>query len=67
MNETVTYAVPSMHCGHCKRAVSEELAAVAGVEEVDVDLGSKIVIVRGANLVDGALRAAIEAAGYEVA
>lgn len=64
MDET-TYAVPGMHCGHCKAAVSEELAAVPGVEAVDVDLEAKRVTVHGDGLSDAALRAAIEEAGYE--
>jgi copper chaperone CopZ len=56
-----------MHCAHCERAVSEELSAVPGVESVDVDLESKLVVVRGDPLDDAALRAAIEEAGYEPA
>ena len=62
-----TYAVPGMHCGHCERAVSAELEQVAGVESVDVDLETKLVTVRGSNLEDSALRAAIEDAGYVAA
>ena len=56
-----------MHCGHCKAAVSEEVAAVPGVESVDVDLDTKLVVVRGGALDDAAIRAAIEEAGYEAA
>jgi copper chaperone len=63
--ETVTYRVPGMHCGHCEAAVKEELAEVEGVEAVDVDLDSKVVMVRGTRLSDDSLRAAIEAAGYD--
>lgn len=63
----ITYTVPAMSCGHCKQAVSAELAAVAGVESVDVDLDTKLVTVRGHGLDDSALRAAIEEAGYEAA
>jgi len=66
MSET-TYSVPGMHCAHCERAVSEELAAVPGVDSVEVDLERKLVVVRGAPLDDAALRAAIEEAGYEAA
>jgi copper chaperone CopZ len=40
---------------------------VAGVEAVDVDLGAKTVAVRGPELDDVSLRAAIAHAGYEVA
>ena len=56
-----------MHCEHCERAVTEEISAVAGVESVVVDLDSKRVVVRGSGLDDGAIRAAIEAAGYDAA
>jgi copper chaperone CopZ len=56
-----------MHCGHCKAAVSAELAGVEGVEAVDVDLESKRVVVRGRDLSDEALRSAIDEAGYEAA
>lgn len=63
----ITYTVPDMSCGHCKAAVSSGLQEVAGVESVDIDLGTKLVTVRGAGLDDAALRAAIEAAGYEAA
>jgi copper chaperone len=65
--ETTTYSVPGMHCGHCERAVKEELDAVPGVIAVDVDLETKRVTVTGDSLDDGALRAAIEEAGYEAA
>jgi copper chaperone CopZ len=67
MNETVSYTVAAMHCGHCERAVKEEISAVAGVSEVSVDLDTKIVTVTGESLEDGALRAAIAEAGYEAA
>ena len=62
-----TYSVPGMHCAHCERAVNEELAAVAGVDSVSVDLDRKTVVVRGERLDDAQLRAAIEEAGYEAA
>jgi copper chaperone len=63
----ITYTVPAMSCGHCKRAVSSELLAVEGVEDVAVHLETKLVVVRGAALDDARLRAAIEEAGYEAA
>ena len=65
MTETVGYRVPGMHCSHCEAALKEELAAVEGVEAVEVDLGSKVVTVRGTGLSDESLRAAIEEAGYD--
>ncbi len=63
----VTYLVPGMSCAHCERAVSAGLRSVAGVECVEVDLGRKLVVVRGEGLEDAVLRAAIEEAGYEAA
>ncbi|HXW80247.1 MAG TPA: heavy metal-associated domain-containing protein [Acidimicrobiales bacterium] len=65
MDQTITYTVPGMSCAHCERAVSQELSTVAGVNEVEVDLGTKLVRVSGQGLDDAALRAAIEDAGYE--
>lgn len=67
MSETISYTVPDMSCGHCKQAVTEELTQVEGVESVDVDLETKLVVVQGEGLEDAALRAAIEEAGYEAA
>ena len=63
----VIYRVPDMSCGHCKQAVSQELLAVEGVDSVDVDLDTKLVVVHGEPLDDARLRAAIEEAGYEAA
>ncbi len=65
--ETRSYTVPDMTCGHCKKAVTEEVSKVDGVAEVDVDLDTKLVLVRGEGLDDSALREAIEEAGYEAA
>lgn len=67
MSETMTYRVPGMSCGHCKQAVERGLAEVEGVEQVEVELDSKFVRVRGQRLDDEQLRAAIERAGYEAA
>ena len=63
----ITYTVPGMHCDHCQRAVNSELSGVAGVESVEINLDTKLVSVRGSDLDDAALRAAIEEAGYEAA
>jgi copper chaperone len=68
MSDTVTYSVPTIHCDHCAMAIREEVSEVAGVEKVDVDLGAKMVTIRGRRrLSDERLRAAIQEAGYEAA
>jgi copper chaperone len=61
------YSVTGMHCAHCKAAVREEVEQVTGVTDVDVDLETKVVRVRGENVSDADVRAAIEEAGYEAA
>jgi copper chaperone CopZ len=63
----LTYIVPGMSCSRCTSAVEEELRRVPGVESVDVDLDTKLVVVRGEALADESLRAAIDDAGYEAA
>lgn len=65
--QTITYSVRDMHCGHCKAALEGGLSAVPGVSAVDIDLRTKLVLVRGDGLVDAELRAAIKEAGYEAA
>jgi copper chaperone len=67
VSESVTYRVPAIHCAHCARSIREEVSEIEGVEDVDVDLDSKLVTVKGLELDDDALRAAIVEAGYEAA
>jgi copper chaperone len=67
MSETVTYSVPGIHCAHCGMSIREEVSEVEGVETVEVDIDAKLVTIRGRELVDAKLRAAIGEAGYEAA
>ena len=67
MSDTVTYSVPAIHCAHCAMSIREEVSEVDGVQDVDVDLETKVVTIRGSALEDAALRAAIVEAGYETA
>ena len=65
---TASYTVVGMTCGHCVSSVTEEVSAVPGVTAVDVDLASGGLTVTSTEPVDdGAVRAAVEEAGYEVA
>jgi copper chaperone CopZ len=67
LRETAVYAVPAIHCPHCATSIREEVSEVEGVEEVEVDLDTKVVTISGHALDDVALRAAIAEAGYEAA
>jgi copper chaperone CopZ len=62
---TQSYLVAGMSCHHCIIAVTDEVTKVGGVDAVDVDLGSKIVRVRGGEIDCGAVVAAIDEAGYD--
>ena len=64
---TSTWTVSGMTCGHCVSSVTEEVSAVPGVEQVDVDLASGLLTVTSEEpLDDAAVRAAVEEAGYQV-
>jgi len=67
VSETLIYSVPAIHCAHCATSIREEVSGVAGVDDIAVDLDTKVVTVTGRELDDVALRAAIEEAGYEPA
>jgi copper chaperone CopZ len=62
---STTFTVTGMTCDHCRRAVTEEIAGVAGVESVSVDLASGSVTVTATEPVDRAdIAAAVDEAGY---
>ena len=62
---STTFTVTGMTCAHCRRAVTEEIAAVAGVGSVTVDLASGTVTVTAERPVDRAdIAAAVDEAGY---
>lgn len=58
------FEVPDMSCAHCSKAITAEVGAVRGVENVDVDLETKRVRVAGRELVDQVILDAIIEAGY---
>ena len=65
IDTTLSFAVPGMHCGHCKAAVTEEVERVSGVTRVDVDLDAKLVRVGGSGVDEASVVAAIDEAGYD--
>jgi copper chaperone len=67
MSTTTTITVDGMTCGHCVNAVQTEVGKLDGVTDVAVDLASgQVTIVANQAPDAGALREAVEEAGYEV-
>jgi copper ion binding protein len=67
MSSTATYTVSGMTCSHCVNAVTEEVANIPGVTDVQVDLASGAVTVTSeAPVEETALHAAVDEAGYEL-
>ena len=69
MSETTSaYQVTGMTCGHCVQAITTEIGALPGVEEVHVDLSSGSVVVASLQpLVESDVAAAVHEAGYQLA
>lgn len=59
------YDVPGISCDHCKQAIEAEVARVAHVSTVVVDVAARTVRVEG-DADDDAVRDAIDEAGYDV-
>ena len=59
------FKVDGMTCGHCAQTVTETVEALPQVERVLVDLKTGEVTVQG-NADEGAVRQAIEDAGYDI-
>lgn len=66
MSTTTRFLVPGMTCGHCTKAVTDEVGKISGVTGVDIDLDSKIVVVTATDAISwDALVAAVDEAGFE--
>ncbi|MBB1257743.1 heavy-metal-associated domain-containing protein [Streptomyces alkaliterrae] len=66
-NTTIVYKVTGMSCGHCEKAISEEVGALAGVTSVTASAKDGLVTVDAATALDEeSVRAAIDEAGYEL-
>ena len=69
---TQTYSVTGMTCGHCAGAVTSELKALDGVNDVNVDLvaggTSTVTVTSESPLDDAAVAEALDEAGdYKLA
>lgn len=70
MSQTTTFSVDGMTCGNCVKHVTEELTAIPGVTDVQVQLvtggSSPVTVTSDAPLSDEAVAAAVDEAGYAV-
>ena len=65
---TQIYTVTGMTCDHCRRSVSAEASAIAGVTAVDVDLATgKVAVTSEQPISTDKIREAVEEAGYTLA
>jgi copper ion binding protein len=61
------YTVSGMTCGHCVASVTEEVGALDGVSEVDVDLASgRLTVTSSRPLQIAEVQAAVDEAGYQL-
>lgn len=71
MSATQSYSVTGMTCGHCVKAVKEEIALLPGVTEVTVDLvprgSSTVLVTSDGPLAREQVMAAVDEAGYVLA
>lgn len=59
------YQVTGMTCGHCEMSIREEVAQIAGVDEIQVNAQTgKLVVKSTGDLDDAQVLAAVEEAGY---
>ncbi len=62
---TKEFTIRDMSCGHCAQAITKEVLAVQGVQQVNVDLGTKRVSVHANEQVPtDTIITAINEAGY---
>ncbi len=66
--KTVSYYVPGMSCEHCKRAITMALKDIEGVNNVNIDLEEKKVVIEydETSVQTEKLIEAIEDAGYDI-
>lgn len=66
MTHTTEYQVTGMSCGHCEASVRDEVAKIAGVQQITVDAASGSLVIDAAQPIsDADVLAAVDEAGYE--
>ena len=67
---TTTISIDGMTCGHCVASVTEEIQAIEGVQDVQVDLVaggvSKATVTSATPVTEATLSEAVAEAGYTV-
>ncbi len=65
---TTNYTVTGMTCEHCVRSVTEEVSAIPGVTDLEIDLatGALAVTTADAPVAADAVRDAVTEAGYSL-
>jgi copper chaperone len=70
VSTTTTFQVQGMTCGHCVNAVTEELQAINGVQDISIELveggASPVTVVSADPIDDATISAAVVEAGYTV-
>ena len=70
MTSTTTYDVTGMTCAHCVQAVTDEVSAIPGVRDVDIELvaggTSAVRVVSEEPLPGGRRPRGVDEAGYEL-
>lgn len=65
MMTTSQYQVTGMSCSHCEVAITEEVAALAGVQKIEVSSTTGRLVVTSTQAIDDAqVIAAVDEAGY---
>jgi copper chaperone CopZ len=65
---TSTWTVTGMTCAHCVKAVTEEVAAIEGVEDVQVELETgTVTVIAPTGPTREQMAAAVDEAGYALA
>lgn len=65
---TSTYTVVGMTCEHCVRSVTEEVGAIPGVSNLDIDLATgSLAVTSEGDVAPEAVREAVTEAGYSLA
>lgn len=65
MSVTSNFQVSGMSCGHCERAITDEINELDGVESISVSAkDGKLQVVASAEVTPAAIIAAVDEAGY---